>query len=287
MARCLTEERIPGWLERREQVRNSDAPPSVLFLGQGADAILHERGPKGLLLPREAGKFGQMTDDMRGKIAFEDGQELAANARTLTAKIAIRGILAPRLAEAIEILPEVLPAHAEKRPDDGTGEGINSRETRGAGSAKHVREHGFGLVIGCVSHGDARCTALGGEALEEGIAKAPGGILKIPAVARGSGGDLLARDDEFKPARVRQLGDKSRMRVRLRAAQGMIEVGDKQRDSQRVAEAFQQEQKRSRVRTAGYGDGDAVAGDHHPGGANGFKDFLFERRFHWPANSLP
>ena len=143
-----------------------------------------------------------------------------------------------------------------------------------------MREHGFGLVVGRMGHGDARRAALGGEALEKSVAKAPRRILEIPAVACGSGRDILSCDDEFKLARMRQLRDESRLRVRLRAPERMIEMHHEQSDTQRLAKAFQQAQKSDRIRAAGYGDSDTVPGGHHLRAAGGFQNLLFERRFH-------
>lgn len=76
---------------------------------------------------------------------------------------------------------------------------------------------------------------------------------------------------------LRELRDEFGIAFGFRAAQRMIEVDGRERDSEVIAQAQQQAQQRYGIRAAGDGYGHTVTGREHPGALNGLQYGLFER----------
>ena len=89
-----------------------------------------------------------------------------------------------------------------------------------------MRENRFRLVVRGVRDDDPRGAAFGDQPLEERIPEPARGVLKVPLVRGRGRRNVFAPDDTFQGTRARQLLHKSRVGIRFRTAQHVIEVHD-------------------------------------------------------------
>src|SRR5229473_8332741 len=97
-----------------------------------------------------------MLNDSRLKLFLKQGKKSAANARTRSGRVAVRGVFAPFLFFSLKIRSQFAPANMQQGSNDGTSDRVDSAEAGEPRSAQDVREHGFRLVVSRVCNGDAR-----------------------------------------------------------------------------------------------------------------------------------
>jgi hypothetical protein len=133
-----------------------------------------------------------------------------------------------------------------------------------------VSENGFGLIIGGVGYGDSGGVAAGDKLIEKGVPRAAPGVFEVSSVSFGVGGDIGAPGVEGEGVFRGEGGDKFLVGVGSSAAELMIEVGDREDDTEFGAELQQQVEKRDGIGSRGDGDSYAIAGLEELPGA----DFL-------------
>jgi hypothetical protein len=130
-------------------------------------------------------------------------------------------------------------------------------------------EKSLGLIVGRVRHRDVRGVSLDDHALEECIAQPSCRVFQIPPLARGFRSHILARSQEFQFKSARQLRNEGGIGFGFSSTQSVIEVYDRERDAQVVAQTVEQPQKRDRIGTPRNGYAHTISGCQHSGVLNG------------------
>jgi hypothetical protein len=110
-----------------------------------------------------------------------------------------------------------------------------------------MREDGFSLIVGSVSHGDFIQIMLSDELFEEGIASTTCGILKVGMFPPGFRRDILPEYEKGQIVLSRKLGHEFLVGARGFAAQLVIEVHNRKHDARECAGLKEQTQQRHRV----------------------------------------
>jgi len=148
-----------------------------------------------------------------------------------------------------------------------------------------VRQDGLGLIVRRMRYRDVRCLPLFDEALEKCIAQPTPRVLQVPPLASGLRSNILASNQKLQPKRPRQLCHEGRVAFGLCAAQLVIEVHNRQRDTQVVAQAIKQAQQRHRVGASRHSYAHTVARRQHPRRLHACQYGLFQRNSHRPVPS--
>src|SRR5215471_1332673 len=102
-----------------------------------------------------AGKFRQLAEmlDCRSvEFLFEKGEELASNACPCASDIAVGRVLSPGLFFGFQVGTEVCASNGQQRPEDASGNRMNSAKPREPRAAQDMCQHGFCLVVRSVCH---------------------------------------------------------------------------------------------------------------------------------------
>ncbi len=217
---------------------------SLRWADERLETIFDERLPESFFLAGKTCELVEMFHDGWRKIAREQRQELFTDSGARAAGVAVGGILAPGLADGAQIFPELLAASCQQRPHHCANDGVNAAEAGEARAANDVRENCFGLIVGGVGHGDVRCATFGDDTVEKRVAQLARRVFEIAALPTGFSADIFASEDELESVRLREFRDEFGVRIGFRRTQRMIEVDDGERDSEIVAQARQQAQKR-------------------------------------------
>jgi hypothetical protein len=234
---------LAGRNRRSHEITEGNAPFAFVLLRGKKKAQLSGAFEPGILLAGKIGKLREMLDNGGLKSPFEKRQEFRADAGTQAAGIAVGRVFAPSVAAKAEVRAQLVAAEFEQGAKDQPGFGVNAGEPGKAGAPKNVGENGFGLVVGSVGDGDVVEMSAPGEAFEEGVAAAAGGVFKIGVLALGLPPDVFVRDEKRKIMAGGQRGHKFFVGVGGAAAQFVIEVGDGKDDAERLAEFEEKEEQ--------------------------------------------
>jgi hypothetical protein len=137
---------------------------------------------------------------------------------------------------------------------------MNSAKACEAGAAQDVGKNGFRLIVEGVRGGDAIHDFGSDELLEKCVARAAARVFKIHFVTARFCGDVRSRKVKRQAEFLRELRDKSLVRVRSLPAQFVIEVNDANDNAKPFAQFEQKAQQRDGIRSAGHCDAEAKAG---------------------------
>src|SRR5690348_7209502 len=115
------------------------------------------------------------------------------------------------------------------------------------------------------------CNAFLCDAREKLVTQPPPGIFQVPAMMLCFFPNVLTFTNKLKTACLCEFLHKSLIRVRISAAQLVIQVKDAEGYAQFGAQVFEDSQERDRVRAAGNGNSHPVPGIEHAVLANGRK----------------
>jgi hypothetical protein len=135
---------------------------------------------------------------------------------------------------------------------------MNATEAGEAGAAENMGEDGFGLIVGGVRDGDFVELVFGGEAFEERVAGAAGGVFEIGTLAFGFGGDVFAGNEEGERVAFSEVCDETFVRVRGTAAKLVIEMDGGEDDAELFTELEEQREKSDGIGATGNGYTDAL-----------------------------
>jgi hypothetical protein len=229
---------------RSHEITEGNVPFAFVLLRGKKKAQLSGTFEPGVLLAGKFGELREMLDNGGLKSPFKKRQEFRADAGTQAAGIAVGRVFAPSLAAKAEVRAQLVAAEFEQGAEDQPRFGVNAGESGKTGAPKNVGENGFRLVVGSVGDGDVVEMSVPGEAFEEGVAAAAGGVFKIGVLAPGLPGDIFVRDKKRKIMAGGKRGYKFFVGVGGAAPQFVIEVGDGKDDAERFAE-FEEKKEQS------------------------------------------
>src|ERR1700737_1010521 len=140
---------------RLKQIVDADSCSFTALVNQRTHAFFRDGVQEGLVFSREVRKSPEMFNDCRLKLFLEQGQKLFSNPRAHPLRVTVGGVFTPGLFSSAQKTPELTPANAQQRPDDRTGDGMNSAKPREACPAEEMREYRLCLIVGSVCHRDS------------------------------------------------------------------------------------------------------------------------------------
>jgi len=130
---------------------------------------------------RFAGDTSECRRQITGVRGCEKRQDVVADPVAQEPGIAVRRILDPTEADGVEIGLQHAATQIEQRTDDATARGRDTGQSPQSSALEHAHEHGLGLIIGRVAHGDAIGADPVRVGLERNVACLTGGVLQRPA----------------------------------------------------------------------------------------------------------
>jgi len=282
---------IPGLLRlgrrkrRSHQISKGDAPFAAVLCCGEKEAELGGAFEPGVFFASQIGQPGKVLDNSGLKSSFKKGQQPRANTGAQAAGVAVGSVFAPGLAAKTKIRAQILAAKFEQGTESGAGLGVNAGESGKTGSAEHVGENGFSLVVGGVSDGDFVEMMVAGEVFKEGVTGTTSGVFDVGMFAPGFGGDVFARREKRKIVVRGERGDEFFVGVGGATAQLVIEVDDRKDDAKLFAKFEEKKKEGDRIGTAGDGHANALARVGATVKAQGVQELLSEsgalRRLGW------
>jgi hypothetical protein len=153
---------------------------------------------------------------------------------------------------------------------------MDSCETTGSGAANKTQQYGFGLIVACMSGGNAVKAVGCCGTLEESIAGAASGSFERKMKQGGEGGDVLGLDDRVEGELGSEFAHEAFVGLRVGAAKIVVEVEDERHYSEGRSKFGNGAQQGDGVSAATYGEADALAGANQAMLAQ----ILFERLQH-------
>lgn len=227
-----------------------------------------------------AGDFGQINERRAHggiEVTLDDGKKGVTDAVAQVARVAISGIFAPRLLEGAEISFDLVPAGAEKWPDNacrevsrGIAKGRNGGETAGPGAAQDAKKDGLGLVVESMGGGDLVAGAGFEKLLEKCVAHIAGRRLEAELLLAAVARNVAAMEVQRKIEVLCQIGNKLLVGVGVGAPDAVMDVDHTEHHTELAAQPKQRTQQGNAISPAGDGDTQAVAGLEQRVGANVF-----------------
>lgn len=194
-----------------------------------------------ILLAHEVGKLGERPRQARVQLARQRRQEAVPDPGALQVEIEVAVVATPLLSLRDEESAYLHAVAIEERPDDPSPPRPDSREAAAARTTDHAQEYRLGLIVARVAGSDFGRAELARNALEEGVADAPGLGLEVASGDHGFFADARNR------VAASDLLDEGTVTGTLAPADAVIEVGSSHSDAESVTERQQSKQQRQRI----------------------------------------
>ena len=153
---------------------------------------------RSVILARKLRKRRKVFNGRRLKLFLQQRNQLFSNPRAELCRVAIGGVLAPRLFLLFQIYAQICSPDSKQRPDYSPLSGMNSADARQTRSAQNMRQHCLRLIVRRVCNGDLRDFSFSDKRREKSVARAPPRILNIQFFAFRLRRDIRAADVEIE-----------------------------------------------------------------------------------------
>jgi len=243
-------------------------------------SFVFERPPKNLIFARVRRETRETCDSRRIKITPKNWNELMANPGARPGCILVGRVLAPRLPQISEKLTQFGAPYFKKGANDSSRYRIDSRQTRKASASQQMRQDGFRLIVGGVSHCDSIQVAGHSAAREKLVTQAPGCVFKIPVLALSFASHIGPAKFTVELKFRRERFHKSLVFVRVRSPKLVVEMQYDNCDPELGAQFRENPEHRHGIGSARNAQADSVAGPDHSVAPDGFADSLVQSGVH-------
>lgn len=232
------------------------------------DGLLGDLGdevrPVLLLVAGGVGELSEELPEVEVVLALEQRQQLVPEAIAGVLEIGVGGVLAPWLAERVQVGEDLGAGGFEHGAHDlaaaNLQHGMNAGKAAGSGAAEKAEKNGFGLIVGGVGGGDLIERVLADKSDEELVAQLAGGGFEGERILFREARDIGTVGKEWEIVCVREFGDERFVGVGLVATNAVMEVNDGKNQAELVAEFEHGAEKGDGVGATGDGKAETVSG---------------------------
>ena len=141
-------------------------------------------------------------------------------------------------------------AHLQQRPVQLTADARHAADALRTGAPQQVHQHRLRLIVQVVGQCDAVCAAAQPRLAQKAVARLTGGGLQALSGLPGDAGNVRMALDQLDAEPVAQLPAQRHVRIRIRAANAVVEVRGSQPERIFLAGLRQQAGQRHGIRAA-------------------------------------
>ena len=240
--------------------------PTVHFIRFPSALLIHDPRRHPLKIPVGLADKGPGPDHVFHGAAihlFCGGQDHMADAVSGIEKLPVGGVTAIFYALRLQVVLDLLPSEAQKRPDDGSPHRGNPGQSRKPRAPEQVIQYGLRAVVHVVGHRDAGRAAAQALLLENPVARLAARLLQRKPPAGGKLRHILAAQDKGHAQPFAERAGKISVPAGLVPADPVVHVHRQKMDFQLLPAGRQKMEKAHGITPAGQGDDHPSAGIQH------------------------